>query len=104
MGTFLNWERLKTVKGEVGSQLFHIFFSLILQVGNLILTHRNNAVTGPMDKRREMIKQNEADIGMYLGMLFCSVLRGFTILCFIIHCSSLLSNIIICHKRGPFFI
>ena len=77
--------------------LLHICCSFILQVGNLILTHRNNAVTGPMDKRREMIKQNEADIGMYLGIFFffCSICRGFTVLCLIISCSSLLSNIII---------
>ena len=34
-----------------------------LQIGNEILTYKNNAVTGPMDKRRELTKQNEAEVG-----------------------------------------
>ena len=34
-----------------------------LQVGNEILTHKNNAVTGTMEKRRELTKQNEGEVG-----------------------------------------
>ena len=45
--------------------MFSNWFLYLLQVGNLIVNHRNNAVTGPMDKRREMVKQNETDTGKY---------------------------------------
>lgn len=36
-----------------------------IHVGNEILSHRNNAVTGTMDKKREQLKKNEQYVGEF---------------------------------------
>ena len=41
-----------------------LLLRMYVHAGNDVLQHRNNAVTGTVDKRREQLKRNEQEVGM----------------------------------------